>query len=115
MSESTRGRKRAAPSTDTKPLRAAVEAALDRFEQTDLQGWVMLVSYLLGLPKAALAAQLQAMWPDAPAHRIAKIVGVSRTTLYTWPEYMRIKSAVKAIRTLPRGGVEDDGLDAWEA
>jgi hypothetical protein len=52
---------------------------------------------------------------DVSDSDIAEMAEVNRTTLYTWPEYMRAKAALKPSRTLPRGTVAEDGaLDAWD-
>ena len=42
--------------------------------------------------------------------RVAAAVGVNRTTLYAWPEYMRLKRALTVLPSLPRGTVDDEGF-----
>jgi predicted regulator of amino acid metabolism with ACT domain len=42
------------------------------------------------------------------------MVGVNRTTVYEWPEYVEAAERLKRVYTLPRGSRDEDGnLEAW--
>ena len=71
-----------------------------------------------GLTGEALALAMLVEHPDWPDTKIAKAVGVYRTTLYDWPNFKKAKEALKQDKKeLPRGSKngETGDMEAWEA
>ncbi len=65
----------------------------------------------------ALALGLLAEHPDWSDIQIARAVGVSRTTLYTWPKYMKAKDILRQAKKDQRKGfknTETGHIEAWE-
>ncbi len=54
--------------------------------------------------------------PNWSCNRIAEAIGVSRTTLYTWPNFVAARRALRAGKSrLPRGWKNPDGdVEAWD-
>jgi DNA-binding transcriptional regulator YiaG len=64
-----------------------------------------------------LALAMLVKHPDWSDTKIAKYIGVSRTTLYDWPNFKKAKDALKQGKTdLPRGSknAETGDIEAWE-
>jgi hypothetical protein len=75
------------------------------------------VARWFSLPAEKLAWLIKAALPDLSDAHVAEIVGVSRTTLYSWQSYRELKEALKPppLR-LPTGIFnKKDGtlVDAW--
>jgi hypothetical protein len=65
----------------------------------------------------ALALAMLVEHPDWPDTKIAKAVGVSRTTLYDWPAFKKAKEALKQGKDdLPNGSKdgETSDMEAWD-
>ena len=66
----------------------------------------------------ALALAMLVEHPDWPDTKIAKAVGVNRTTLYDWPNFKKAKEALKqGKKEFPKGSKngETGNVEAWEA
>jgi hypothetical protein len=71
-----------------------------------------------GLTGEALALAMLVEHPDWSDTKIAKAVGVNRTTLYDWPNFKKAKEALKqGKKELPRGSKngETGDMEAWGA
>lgn len=66
--------------------------------------------------KEALALATLKDHPDWSDTKIAKTIGVSRTTLYDWPDFKKAKEILKQGKTaLPRGNKnKETGIEAWD-
>ncbi|MGD0786128.1 MAG: hypothetical protein ABR969_09995 [Sedimentisphaerales bacterium] len=65
----------------------------------------------------ALALAMLVQHPDWSDTKIAKAVGVSRTTLYDWPKFKKAKEALKQGKNdIPRGSKngETGDIEAWD-
>jgi len=111
-----KGRERAAPSTDIEALRAAIIAAYRQMDPDDLRRRALLDNTLERINRPAFAALLKVANPRLTGDLIATMVGVNRTTLYSWPEFKRAAESSKRVDSLPRGSFDADGdIEAWEA
>jgi hypothetical protein len=66
----------------------------------------------------ALALAMLVKHPDWPDTKIAKTIGVNRTTLYDWPIFKKAKEALKqGKKEFPKGSKngETGSMEAWEA
>jgi len=71
-----------------------------------------------GLTGEALALAMLVKHPEWSDTKIAKAVGVYRTTLYDWPNFKKAKEVLKeGKKELPRGSKNGDtgDVEAWEA
>ena len=65
--------------------------------------------------RAVLARTIFDNLDDLTDGDVAELAEVNRTTLYTWPKYMRLKATLRPCRSLPKGIVDSEGmLDAWD-
>src|SRR3954447_22297560 len=96
------------------PLLAAAIAALRGLPLDALADYVLFQSDFARWPARRRACFILAANPSFSNARIAALVGVHRSTLYAWPEYLRLRRMLQQGRTPPRGRADGDGqIEAW--
>ena len=110
------------PSRGGSPLSAdhalikALIAALLELHPKSLGGLLRYHIKVMSIPRRQRAAHFREFMPEETDDQIAAMVGVNRTTLYEWPEYVEAteRERLKRVYTLPRGSRDEDGtLEAW--
>jgi hypothetical protein len=97
-------------SNSKRNLIAALCAAFRRLPPEVLAGMVAYLSNFQDIPARKRAVHIKLLNPGFSDSLVAKMVGVHRSTLSTWPEYRRLKAALKILPTLPDGTVDDNGF-----
>jgi DNA-directed RNA polymerase specialized sigma24 family protein len=75
---------------------------------------IRFLNFWFGLKAERRAVLAKTVADDLSDGEVAEIAGVSRTTLYDWPGYKRLKKTLKPGSNLRRHAVDDDG-DGWDA
>jgi hypothetical protein len=68
-----------------------------------------------GLKKRDIAMALKSRHPEWSDTKLAREAGVSRTSLYRWPEFSKAKEILEDGRKrLPRGSKQNKSVEAWD-
>jgi hypothetical protein len=108
-----RGRGGSPLSADHALIKALI-AALLQLHPKSLGGMIRFHHKVMSIPRRQRAAHFREFMPEETDEQIAAMVGVNRTTVYEWPEYVEAAERLKRVYTLPRGSRDEDGnLEAW--
>lgn len=105
----------ASPSLDSQVI-AVIALALAGLSPKAQGVIVQMFQHWVGLPPKRRALMLKTLMQDLTDQQVADAVGVSRTTLHDWHEYMRLKALLKAPRWSVRHALtdrDDDEGDDW--
>ena len=97
------------PPPDHNPLLIALVTAVTALPPGEQNALARFLDTWTATRSEQRAVLLKLLLPDLSDEMVAKVVGVARTTLYTWPSYKRLKRILGALPAPPSGAVDGDG------
>ena len=114
MPSPRRPRLTGSPLTADHPVMQALIAALIQLSPKELGGMVRFHIKVMSIPKRPRAGYFREFMPEEPDEQIAAMVGVNRTTLYEWPEYVEAVERLERVFKLKQGFIDGKGeIEAW--